>query len=270
VTRTKLGSRLGLRLNVQPFVLRYDGMVPVHLYAVEGKRVSVGGHGCATKVGSAAWAGLGLEECHRTTWVPDPESGDQTLTRVANPICFSLDYDMESYEFSNRSEFNRTHPASERELLLSESPSTGQQREHNFFLPRGCVSIDAAGLLRVSVECDKYVEGHSRVLAMLEARIDGRIAPIPPQMLEQQSFTGLSFVGITASLHGLDGLFAQCAWFETDDIDWFWVEITDVRALVVLQDARFRGGSVKHSRFQGRLLTLLHQHAVSVVEHRLC
>jgi hypothetical protein len=61
-------------------------------------------------------------------------------------------------------------------------------------------------------------------------------------MLDQQSFAGLSFVGITASLEGQDGLFAQCAWFDNDDIDWFWVEITNVRSVELRLDPRFRGG----------------------------
>jgi hypothetical protein len=77
---------------------------------------------------------------------------------------------------------------------------------------------------------------------MLEARVDGKTIAIPKEMLEQQSFGGLSFVGITASLNGRDGLFAQCAWFDEDEIDWFWVEITDVRSIEFRKDPRFRGG----------------------------
>jgi hypothetical protein len=61
-------------------------------------------------------------------------------------------------------------------------------------------------------------------------------------MLDRQPFSGLTFVGISASLNGLDGLFAQCALFDNDDVDWFWVEVTDVCSLDLRRDPRFRGG----------------------------
>ncbi|QRV74574.1 hypothetical protein RhiJN_02589 [Ceratobasidium sp. AG-Ba] len=43
----------------------------------------------------------------------------------------------------------------------------------------------------------------------------------------KDKFAGLSFVGATASLHGLAGLKAMANWFD-DSFDWFWIEITKV------------------------------------------
>ncbi|KAG8736720.1 hypothetical protein FRC10_009029 [Ceratobasidium sp. 414] len=105
--------------------------------------------------------------------------------------------------------FTRSRPGPERELLSGES---GDER-------------------RV------------RVLARLEARVEGEAAVISEQMVKDQRFVGLSLVGVVASLDGRDGLFAQCGWFDDDEIDWFWCEITDVRSIEYRRDPRFRGGA---------------------------
>jgi hypothetical protein len=83
-----------------------------------------------------------------------------------------------------------------------------------------------------------------RVLALFEGFLQGIPASIPEQFILDQTFPGLEFVGIVATLQGLEGLFAQCGWFANDDLDWFWVRITEVQSLHLRTDSRFRGGYV--------------------------
>ncbi|KAB5588354.1 hypothetical protein CTheo_8207 [Ceratobasidium theobromae] len=89
---------------------------------------------------------------------------------------------------------------------------------------------------------DASTRPHARILGMLEARVGGRVRAVPQDMLERQAFPGLSFVGITATLNGQRGLLSQCAWFEDDNAEWFWVKITNVRSIEPREDSRFRGG----------------------------
>lgn len=96
--------------------------------------------------------------------------------------------------------------------------------------------------IHVPAQRTQNIPVHVRVLAMLEARVGEEVSSVPPHMLKEQSFDGVSFVGITASIHGLHGLHAQSGWFESDAFDWFWVEITDVRKIELRRDSRFRGG----------------------------
>ncbi|KAG8697393.1 hypothetical protein FRC08_006559 [Ceratobasidium sp. 394] len=86
--------------------------------------------------------------------------------------------------------------------------------------------------------------GRVRVLGELEARINGELTAISPEMIKAQNFSGLSFVGIAASLCGPHGLSAACAWFDKDCFDWFWVEIVEVVSITVRADPRFRGGAL--------------------------
>jgi len=90
--------------------------------------------------------------------------------------------------------------------------------------------------------CSLCSTGRLRVLGLLEARINGTPAAIPSDMLEKQTFSGLSFLGIAASLRGPDGLSAACAWFDKCCFDWFWVEIVEIVSIEVRADPRFRGG----------------------------
>jgi hypothetical protein len=82
-------------------------------------------------------------------------------------------------------------------------------------------------------------------------------------MIQEQRFTGLSFVGIIATLGGKEGLFAQCGWFEGDELDWFWGRITEVQGMELRSDSRFRGGCVNsfhaqvHARLTDQLRTLI-------------
>ncbi|KAG8724029.1 hypothetical protein FRC12_005547 [Ceratobasidium sp. 428] len=63
-------------------------------------------------------------------------------------------------------------------------------------------------------------------------------------MLKSQDFRGVYVVGIAASLRrGVDALFAQCAWFDDDEIDWVWVEVSDIQRIELREDERFRGGA---------------------------
>ncbi|QRV80753.1 hypothetical protein RhiJN_08768 [Ceratobasidium sp. AG-Ba] len=82
----------------------------------------------------------------------------------------------------------------------------------------------------------------ARVLARLQFQLDGQAVPVPEVMVASGDFRGLSVTGITASLSAPDGLFAQCCWF-VDDIDWFWLKITDVVKIERRNDSRFRGGT---------------------------
>ncbi|KAG8722662.1 hypothetical protein FRC08_014407 [Ceratobasidium sp. 394] len=84
---------------------------------------------------------------------------------------------------------------------------------------------------------------YPRVLAMMEARVNGTPAPIPFDMLEDQRFPGVEIVGIVATLSGREGLFAQCGWFDNDDLDWIWAKIVDIRSIYLRADFRFRGGA---------------------------
>ncbi|KAG9074230.1 hypothetical protein FRC06_010829 [Ceratobasidium sp. 370] len=86
--------------------------------------------------------------------------------------------------------------------------------------------------------------GRVRVLGLLEARVNGTVATIPSEMLHNQSFSGLSFVGVVASLRGPRGLPAACAWFNECCFDWFWVEVTEILSIKVRADPRFRGGAL--------------------------
>lgn len=62
----------------------------------------------------------------------DPESRAEMLLRVANHPLLPIHPVMEPHELIDRPELNRNQPALERELLYSETPETGSQREHAF------------------------------------------------------------------------------------------------------------------------------------------
>lgn len=79
---------------------------------------------------------------------------------------------------------------------------------------------------------------------MFEGFLDGKAASIPEKFITDQTFPGVEFLGIIATLQGPEGLFAQCGWFGNDDLDWFWVRITEVQSLHLRTDSRFRGGYV--------------------------
>ncbi|KAG8739117.1 hypothetical protein FRC10_006115 [Ceratobasidium sp. 414] len=121
---------------------------------------------------------------------------------------------MDHQQVEERPIYTRQNPAPEQERLFEEQSSAE-------------VSVGA------------YV----RVLAVLEARINGTPAPIPLDMLETQRFPGLEVVGIVATLTGREGLFAQCGWFDNDDLDWIWARIADIRSVELRTDPRFRGGA---------------------------
>ncbi|QRW09560.1 hypothetical protein RhiLY_08559 [Ceratobasidium sp. AG-Ba] len=107
--------------------------------------------------------------------------------------------------------FTRFHPASEQELTVDE-------KREPCNVPR------------------------ARVLARLQFQLDGQAVALPEEMVASGDFRGLSVTGITASLSAPDGLFAQCCWF-VDDIDWFWLKITDIVKIERRNDSRFRGGT---------------------------
>lgn len=52
----------------------------------------------------------------------------------------------------------------------------------------------------------------------------------------------LEVIGVIGTLIGKEGLFAQCGWFGNQDLDWFWVCISDIQSMEVRKDSRFRGG----------------------------
>ncbi|KAG9125776.1 hypothetical protein FRC07_006278 [Ceratobasidium sp. 392] len=118
---------------------------------------------------------------------------------------------MSSSAPSEQREITRSAPAPESELLADE---TAGQRGSKFL----------------------------RVLARLEILVDNEPAAITAEKIAEDGYRRISVVAVTASLNGLDGLLAQCCWFN-DTIDWYWVKITEVLNIEVRRDVRFRGGT---------------------------
>ncbi|QRV80735.1 hypothetical protein RhiJN_08788 [Ceratobasidium sp. AG-Ba] len=63
-------------------------------------------------------------------------------------------------------------------------------------------------------------------------------------MLQEQRYEGVSMLGIASTLAGVEGLWAQCCWFDDPDKDWFWAEIGPIKLIEARKDQRFRGGAL--------------------------
>ncbi|KAG9125525.1 hypothetical protein FRC07_007271 [Ceratobasidium sp. 392] len=76
------------------------------------------------------------------------------------------------------------------------------------------------------------------VLARLEILVDNEPAAITAEKIAEDGYRWISVVAVTASLNGLDGLLAQCCWFN-DTINWYWVKIIEVLNIEVRCGVRF-------------------------------
>ncbi|KAG8734408.1 hypothetical protein FRC11_014254 [Ceratobasidium sp. 423] len=82
-----------------------------------------------------------------------------------------------------------------------------------------------------------------RILGMFSITVNEVAVPIQ-ELLPVQQFEGLRIVGVVSTLLGQEGLHAQGLWYSPDaEFDWFWAEITNVLAIEVREDNRFRGGA---------------------------
>jgi hypothetical protein len=82
--------------------------------------------------------------------------------------------------------------------------------------------------------------GFSRVIDSFVFVINKKAAPIDPERLQSQNWTGVEVIGAVASLEGKDGPLAQCGWFPA--ITWIWMLVTNIQCIGVVRDKRFRGG----------------------------
>ncbi|KAF8595563.1 hypothetical protein BDV93DRAFT_514897 [Ceratobasidium sp. AG-I] len=71
----------------------------------------------------------------------------------------------------------------------------------------------------------------TRVLSSFLIYSAGKLAPIDATSFTSQRFGGYEVVAIVATIHGKEGLFAQCAWFAGHNVDWFWARLPIVQRL---------------------------------------
>ncbi|KDN34328.1 hypothetical protein RSAG8_12579, partial [Rhizoctonia solani AG-8 WAC10335] len=81
----------------------------------------------------------------------------------------------------------------------------------------------------------------SRVLHLFEFQKNGQSITLPIDKPES-AYTDITAIGIVGTLIGKAGLFAQCCWFGNYDLDWFWCRVTNIKAVKLHSDIRFRGG----------------------------
>lgn len=84
--------------------------------------------------------------------------------------------------------------------------------------------------------------GFSRVLISFKITLNGTLVAPSPRQLRTQNFADLEVVGVTGTIMGKEGMFAQCGWFGDNDLDWMWIRICEIKHIAVRSDLRFRRG----------------------------
>ncbi|KAG9119830.1 hypothetical protein FRC07_004944 [Ceratobasidium sp. 392] len=79
-----------------------------------------------------------------------------------------------------------------------------------------------------------------RVLDCFVVFTNGHPSSIDPTRYTEQNWQGVSAVGAAAPLLGKGKYFAQCGWFH--QLQWLWIYLPVVQAIVIKKDSRFRNG----------------------------
>lgn len=127
------------------------------------------------------------------------------------------------------------HPASEEEDL----------REEQYLYPQGDKGGCKSGRCwRVQNSPTRLLlwSVRARVLSSFKVLSAGKLVHIDATSLHRQDFSAFEVVGIAATIHGVEGLFSQSAWFGGNDLDWFWARLPKISRIEVREDVRFRGG----------------------------
>jgi hypothetical protein len=89
-----------------------------------------------------------------------------------------------------------------------------------------------------------HASAFGRVLNSFEFRINGEPVVVRADTIPADGSGDLEVIGIIGTIYNKEGLFGQCGWFGNHDLDWFWVRIKGIRALIVDNDPWFRRGWV--------------------------